>query len=83
MQTAMKLSENGKILPSALVFGSDDFCASIGKFHLEKCKRIKERLKSSNREHLIFFSKLQLKITNTLILKSILFKRKLNRGKQL
>lgn len=32
MQTATKLSENGKILPSALVFGSDDFCASLGKF---------------------------------------------------
>lgn len=29
--TAVELSNNKKLLPSSLVFGSDDFCASIGK----------------------------------------------------
>lgn len=30
LETAAQLSKNGKFVPSSLVFGSDDFCASIG-----------------------------------------------------
>lgn len=30
IETAVQLSNNGKFVLSSLVFGSDDFCASIG-----------------------------------------------------
>lgn len=30
LEMAVQLSKNGKFVPSSLVFGSDDFCASIG-----------------------------------------------------
>lgn len=29
-KAALKLSESSKFVPASLVFGSDDFCASIG-----------------------------------------------------
>lgn len=31
-ESAIKLSEKGKLMLSTIVFGSDDFCASIGEF---------------------------------------------------
>lgn len=31
---AFELSKNNKFTPTSLVFGSDDFCANIGKYYI-------------------------------------------------